>query len=151
MSVTADLQGDARDAAAEFLLAVADDDFVWGHRLSEWVALGPTMEEDNALAAMSQDEFGHARLFYEYVAEHLGSDLDRLALNRRAGERRNSTLVDRSIVRATSCRVVRQRFEVLTLTHGHRPRCPVVVPADGICDESFSGVVHRPSEPRRRC
>lgn len=94
MSVTADLQGDARDAAAEFLLAVADDDFVWGHRLSEWVALGPTMEEDNALAAMSQDEFGHARLFYEYVADHLGSDLDRLALNRRAGERRNTTLVE---------------------------------------------------------
>ena len=94
MSLTTDLDADLRDSAAAFLLAVADDDFVWGHRLSEWVALGPTMEEDNTLAAMSQDEFGHARLFYEYVADHVGSDLDHLALNRRAEERRNTTLVE---------------------------------------------------------
>lgn len=94
MTLATDLEGDVREAAATVLLAVADDDFVWGHRLSEWVALGPTMEEDNTLAAMSQDELGHARLFYEYVADHVGSDLDRLALNRPAGERRNTTLVE---------------------------------------------------------
>lgn len=94
MTIATDLSGDVRDTGTEFLLAIADDEFVWGHRLSEWVALGPTMEEDNALAAISQDEFGHARLFYEYVAEHAESDLDDLALNRPAAERRNTVLVE---------------------------------------------------------
>jgi len=94
VSVTTDVPEDAREAATEFLLALADDEFVWGHRLSEWVARGPTMEEDNTLASMSQDEFGHARLFYEYVSGALGSDLDDLALNRHATERRNTRLVE---------------------------------------------------------
>lgn len=94
MSIATDLAGDVRNKGTEFLLAIADDEFVWGHRLSEWVALGPTMEEDNALAAISQDEFGHARLFYEYVAENTERDLDDLALNRSANERRNTVLVE---------------------------------------------------------
>ena len=94
VATVAGLPPEARGPATELLLALADDEFLRGHRLSEWVARGPTMEEDNALASISQDEFGHARLFYEAVADELGSDLDALALNRAAAERRNTRLVE---------------------------------------------------------
>lgn len=85
----ADAAPDAEEALSAFLLSMADDDFVIGHRLSDWVGAGPTMEEDNSLASISQDEMGHARLWYEVLG-----DLDDLALNRSPVERRNSTLVE---------------------------------------------------------
>lgn len=93
---------------ATFLLSLADDEFVLGHRLSDWVTQAPTFEEDNTLASMAQDEMGHARLWYEAVLEHDlpvpgelrpsvdGSpfDLDDLGLNRAPAARRNSVLVE---------------------------------------------------------
>jgi len=83
-------------ALREFLLGLADDDFALGHRLTDWVGLGPTMEEDNTLASIAQDELGHARLWYEALADRglVEGDLDDLALNRRPAARRNSTLVE---------------------------------------------------------
>lgn len=93
---------------ATFLLSVADDDFVIGHRLSDWVTQAPTFEEDNTLASMSQDELGHARLWYEAVldrdaeipealqpsVEGSSYDVDDLGLNRASAARRNSILVE---------------------------------------------------------
>lgn len=89
-----ELDPDVREAATTFLLALADDDFVAGHRMSDWITVAPTIEEDNALASIAQDELGHARLWYEYVADATEYDLDGLALNRPADERRNSLLVE---------------------------------------------------------
>jgi ring-1,2-phenylacetyl-CoA epoxidase subunit PaaC len=93
---------------ATFLLALADDDFVVGHRLSDWVTQAPTFEEDNTLASIAQDEMGHARMWYEAVlnrdleiSEELrpavdgtSYDLDDMGLNRAPGARRNSTFVE---------------------------------------------------------
>lgn len=93
------------DAVGEFLLTVADDEFVVGHRYTDWVAVGPTLEEDNTLASIAQDELGHARLWYEYLLEADyslpladASDpvIEDLSINRPADTRANSTLVEQS-------------------------------------------------------
>ena len=60
----------ARDAAlAELLLALADDEFVTGYANSEWTGIAPVLEEDIAFSSLAQDELGHARLFYELLAD----------------------------------------------------------------------------------
>ena len=46
------------------MLALADDEFVLGHRHSEWLGLSPFLEEDLAMASIAQDELGHARALY---------------------------------------------------------------------------------------
>lgn len=89
-----DLPAATREATLDLLLALGDDEFVAGHRLTDWVAVGPTMEVDNSLASIAQDEMGHARLWYELIIEARGGTLDDLALNRPPGERRNTVLVE---------------------------------------------------------
>lgn len=93
---------------ATFLLSIADDEFVLGHRLSDWTTQSPTFEEDLTLASMAQDEMGHGRLWYEAVTDRdlsvpdelapaiPGStfDVDDLGLNREPNARRNSVLVE---------------------------------------------------------
>lgn len=51
------------------LIPVADDEWMVGHRGSEWLALAPDLEEDLALSSLSQDEMGHAQLFYDLLHE----------------------------------------------------------------------------------
>ncbi len=53
------------------IVPVADDEWMMGHRGSEWLALAPDLEEDLALSSISQDEIGHAKLFYD-LAHDLG-------------------------------------------------------------------------------
>ena len=55
----------AREALADLLLAMADDEFVLGFWDSEWTGIAPVLEEDVAFASLAQDEIGHARLLYE--------------------------------------------------------------------------------------
>lgn len=55
------------DAAATVLLALADDEFMMGHRHSEWLGLSPFLEEDLTTASIGQDEFGHARALYALI------------------------------------------------------------------------------------
>lgn len=81
------------EVAKPFLLSLADDELVMGHRLSFWVARGPTIEVDNEVAAIVQDELGHARLWYDVVAE-AGETIEDLAFGRPAGQRRNTVLVE---------------------------------------------------------
>ncbi len=54
------------DALAAFL-ALADDEFIIGHRHSEWLGLSPFLEEDLTLSSIAQDEFGHARALYRII------------------------------------------------------------------------------------
>jgi phenylacetate-CoA oxygenase PaaI subunit len=46
------------------VLGLADDEFITGHRHSEWLGLSPFLEEDLTMASIAQDEFGHARALY---------------------------------------------------------------------------------------
>ena len=50
-----------RDALAELLLSMADDEFVQGFLDSEWTGIAPMLEEDVAFSSLAQDEIGHAR------------------------------------------------------------------------------------------
>jgi ring-1,2-phenylacetyl-CoA epoxidase subunit PaaC len=53
----------------KFVLGLADDSVVLGHRLSEWCSNGPYLEEDIALSNVALDYVGRARMFYQYAAE----------------------------------------------------------------------------------
>jgi ring-1,2-phenylacetyl-CoA epoxidase subunit PaaC len=58
-----------RAALGELLLALADDEFVIGYANSEWTGIAPLLEEDIAFSSLAQDELGHAKLYYEMLAE----------------------------------------------------------------------------------
>lgn len=89
------LEGEDRAALSEFLLQMADDELVLGHRDSEWCAFAPMIEEDVAFASIAQDEIAHAALFYELVGPLLGQSADRLAFGRKPSEMRNAVLLER--------------------------------------------------------
>ncbi|MDZ7717167.1 MAG: 1,2-phenylacetyl-CoA epoxidase subunit PaaC [Balneolaceae bacterium] len=61
----------------EYLVRLADDRLILGHRLSEWCGHGPILEEDIALANVALDNIGHAASLYEYAAEVEGKDRHR--------------------------------------------------------------------------
>jgi ring-1,2-phenylacetyl-CoA epoxidase subunit PaaC len=79
-----------------YTLRLADTALVLGHRLSEWAARGPTLEEDIALANLALDHIGQARLFYDYAGkvEGMGRDEDALAYLRDERDYRNLLIVE---------------------------------------------------------
>jgi ring-1,2-phenylacetyl-CoA epoxidase subunit PaaC len=79
-----------------YVLGLADDALVLGHRLSEWSGRAPMLEEDIALSNLALDLIGQARLFYEYAGEveGTGREEDKLAYFRDAQEFRNLLLVE---------------------------------------------------------
>ncbi|HVC11790.1 MAG TPA: 1,2-phenylacetyl-CoA epoxidase subunit PaaC [Burkholderiales bacterium] len=80
----------------EFVLRLGDNALVLGQRLAEWLGHGPALEEDIALANVSLDLIGQARLWLGYAGrlEGQGRDEDRLAMLRAQHEFRNCTLVE---------------------------------------------------------
>lgn len=52
-----------------YTLRLADNALVLGHRLSEWTAHAPTLEEEIALANLALDLVGQARMLYDYAAK----------------------------------------------------------------------------------
>ena len=84
----------ARDALAELLLSVADDEFVIGFWDSEWTGIAPMLEEDVATSSIAQDEIGHARALYELLAELTDDDADRIAYGRSPEEFRHAALLN---------------------------------------------------------
>ena len=85
-----------REALFEFLLRLADDHLVLGHRLSEWCGHAPMLEEDLSMPNMALDLIGQARNLYAYAGEveGRGRDEDALAYLRLEGEYRNLLLVE---------------------------------------------------------
>lgn len=79
-----------------YLLRLADDRLILGHRLSEWCGHGPILEEDIALANTALDLIGEATLFYKLAgeAEGQGRSEDALAYFRDAVDYRNALLVE---------------------------------------------------------
>lgn len=87
---------EARAALAEFLLSMADDEFVIGFSDSEWTGIAPVLEEDVAMSSIAQDELGHARALYELLADLLadGRDADAIAYDREPDAYRHARLLD---------------------------------------------------------
>jgi ring-1,2-phenylacetyl-CoA epoxidase subunit PaaC len=83
------------DPRLSLVLALADDELIMGHRLSEWTGWVPYVEEDLALSSIAQDEMGHARALYEIAAAIDGRDADALALGRAPDEYRNAVICER--------------------------------------------------------
>lgn len=61
----------SNDSLISYLTALADDEFILGHRDSEWTGYAPILEEDIAFSNIAQDEIGHALALYE-LAQSLG-------------------------------------------------------------------------------
>ena len=91
---TQTLDPTARDAVASLLLTMADDEFVIGFRDSEWTGIAPMLEEDVAFSSIAQDELGHARVWYEMLAQLTGDGADRIAFHREPNEYRHARLID---------------------------------------------------------
>lgn len=80
----------------ELCLRLGDDRLILGHRLSEWCAHGPILEEDIALANIALDLLGQANRALEIAAaaEGAGRTADYLAFFREAVQFRNILLVE---------------------------------------------------------
>ena len=88
----------ARLNLSEYLLGLADDELILGHRDSEWCGRAPILEEDIAFANIALDEIGHAALWYGLIADLTGEDPltypDHMVFQRSAKEFRNSQMVE---------------------------------------------------------
>ncbi|HVN45177.1 MAG TPA: 1,2-phenylacetyl-CoA epoxidase subunit PaaC [Steroidobacteraceae bacterium] len=83
-------------AHCRYVLRLADTSLVLGQRLAEWIGHAPALEEDLALANLSLDLIGQARLLLSYAGEleGAGRDEDALAFLRDAPEFLNLTLAE---------------------------------------------------------
>jgi len=83
-------------APVDYLLHLADNGLVLGQRNAEWCGHGPVLEEDIAMANISLDLVGQARMLYQHAAALLGEGAteDTLAYFRDAGQFRNYTLLE---------------------------------------------------------
>lgn len=79
-----------------YILHLADNALVLGHRNSEWTGHGPILEQDIALSNISLDLIGQARHLYQYAATIIGNGAteDSLAYLRNAEEYKNSLIVE---------------------------------------------------------
>ena len=86
-----------KQAMLVFLVRLADDHLILGHRLSEWCGHAPMLEEDLAMPNMALDLIGQARALYSYAAEIEGKGRteDDLAYLRREREYLNCLMVER--------------------------------------------------------
>ncbi|WP_066385719.1 1,2-phenylacetyl-CoA epoxidase subunit PaaC [Neobacillus mesonae] len=84
-----------KDAVVSLLFQLADDDFLYSFKGSEWLGLAPHIEEDVASSSISQDSMGHAAMYYQLLEELGLGSADSLAHLRPAKERKNSILVER--------------------------------------------------------
>lgn len=57
----------------DYLLHLADNSLIMGHRLSEWTGHGPMIELDIAISNIALDLIGQARNFYQYTAQIINS------------------------------------------------------------------------------
>ena len=80
----------------QYLLHLADNALILGHRLSEWCGHGPALEIDMAMTNISLDLIGQSRNVYQYAAELAGEGKteDDLAYLRDVPEFRNVLLVE---------------------------------------------------------
>lgn len=80
----------------DYVLSLADDQLVLGHRVSEWIGSAPVLEEEMALANIGLDLIGAARSLYTYAGEveAKGRNEDQLAYLRDATAYRNLLLAE---------------------------------------------------------
>lgn len=83
------------EARRAYLLAIADDELVTGHRNAHWTGFAPSIEEDLAFSTLAQDEINHADVWYSVLVGSDRAATDALALGREADEYRHAVLCER--------------------------------------------------------
>jgi ring-1,2-phenylacetyl-CoA epoxidase subunit PaaC len=83
-----------KEAVKELLYKMADDQLIIGHRNSEWIGLGPILEEDIAFASMAQDKVGQSLALYQLLQELGEDEPDLVAFTRKGTEFHNSQFVE---------------------------------------------------------
>jgi ring-1,2-phenylacetyl-CoA epoxidase subunit PaaC len=88
--------GALQEARCRYVMRLADTSLVLGQRLAEWIGHAPALEEELALANLSLDLIGQARLLLTYAGEleGRGRDEDALAFLRDAPEFVNLALAE---------------------------------------------------------
>ena len=102
-----------------YVLALADDALVLGHRLSEWSGKAPMLEEDIALSNLALDLIGQARLYYAYAGEIEGKGRSRRGCARLPARR--ARLQQRAAGRAAERRLRRHHGAPAALRGVHAP------------------------------
>ena len=84
------------EALQTYLLQLADNALILGHRLSEWCGHGPILEQDMAMTNIALDMIGQARSLFQYAAQigGEGKTEDDLAYLRTITQYRNVLLVE---------------------------------------------------------
>jgi len=92
------MEPEVAQALSKYLLALANDELILGHRDSEWCSHAPLLEEDIAFANLALDELGHASTWQTLLAELNGEDVrsypDKMVFFRQAEAFGNSQLVE---------------------------------------------------------
>jgi ring-1,2-phenylacetyl-CoA epoxidase subunit PaaC len=81
-------------ALARCCLALGDDALIYSHRLQQWVASLPELEEETAVANIALDLLGQARMLLARAGAILGKTEDQLAFFRDEKEFRNVRLAE---------------------------------------------------------
>src|SRR5687768_10237694 len=93
----------AHTALVNYMLYLADNALILGHRNSEWTGHGPILEQDIALSNIALDLIGQARNCYQYAASLINENNsstshyvteDTLAYLRNPDEFKNLLLVE---------------------------------------------------------
>lgn len=90
------MQPASPDPRAAWLIRLGDATLILGHRLGEWLARAPTLEEDIALANLSLDLIGQTRALYARACELEGGSRDEgmLAYRRAEPDYQNPLIVE---------------------------------------------------------
>jgi len=81
-------------ALARYCLALGDDALIYSHRLQQWVARMPELEEETAVANIALDLLGQARMLLARAGGILGRTEDQLAFFRAETDFRNVRLTE---------------------------------------------------------
>jgi ring-1,2-phenylacetyl-CoA epoxidase subunit PaaC len=79
---------------ARWCLALGDDALIYSHRLQQWVASLPELEEETAVANIALDLLGQARMLLARAGAIVGQTEDQLAFFREEKEFRNVRLAE---------------------------------------------------------
>lgn len=71
-----------KEPLVQYLIALADDELVLGHRDSEWTGHAPILEEDIAFSNIAQDELGHSLALFTLAGEISAVSPDVMAFER---------------------------------------------------------------------